>query len=209
VSKFLLNLLVQISKALVNSKIQFLFWKDFFQLPVQSTQLPVGPPGPANLPLPPSPAPTECCFLLARHLTKAAMPASSRAMEWTRPVKLLITPLYSAAFPPPPPLHSGNSSIEDTIYHRRPAYPAHLHLPPNPIKGEEHPRPLAPLFPSLLSSLAPSVALVPSSSPRHSLPPSRRLSTTAQALVRPESGSPCFPLSVVPPPMSSCAPEWP
>jgi hypothetical protein len=38
-SKFLLNLLVQISKALVNSKIQFLFEKDFFS--------DFGPSGPA------------------------------------------------------------------------------------------------------------------------------------------------------------------
>jgi hypothetical protein len=39
-SKFLLNLLLQISKALVNSKIQFLFEKNF------SSEF--GPPGPAS-----------------------------------------------------------------------------------------------------------------------------------------------------------------
>jgi hypothetical protein len=38
-SKFLLNLLLQISKALINSKIQFLFEKNF------SSEF--GPPGPA------------------------------------------------------------------------------------------------------------------------------------------------------------------
>jgi hypothetical protein len=35
----------------------------------------------------------------------------------------------------PPLLHSGNGSIKDTIYHRHPAYPGHLRLPPGPIKG--------------------------------------------------------------------------
>jgi hypothetical protein len=43
-SKFLLNLLVQISKASVYSKIQFLIRKEFFlQLSAQSAQRPAGP----------------------------------------------------------------------------------------------------------------------------------------------------------------------
>jgi hypothetical protein len=46
-SKFLLNHLVQISKALVYSKNQFLIKKDFFQLSAQSAQLPAGPSGPS------------------------------------------------------------------------------------------------------------------------------------------------------------------
>jgi hypothetical protein len=45
-SKFLLNLLLQISKSLVNSKIQFLFEKNF------STEF--SPLGPAGLPTPPA-----------------------------------------------------------------------------------------------------------------------------------------------------------
>jgi hypothetical protein len=51
-SKFLLNLLVQISKALVNSKIQFLIQKFFFfafgpaDLAAHSA---IGPAGPASL----------------------------------------------------------------------------------------------------------------------------------------------------------------
>jgi hypothetical protein len=45
-SKFLLNLLLQISKALVNSKIQFLFEKNF------SSEF--SPLGPAGLPTPPA-----------------------------------------------------------------------------------------------------------------------------------------------------------
>jgi hypothetical protein len=75
VSKLLLNLLVQISKALVNSKIQFLFRKDFFQLPSQSAQQPTGPfglfhpLGPAGFILPPSPMPAERRLLLAHRHT--------------------------------------------------------------------------------------------------------------------------------------------
>jgi hypothetical protein len=49
-SKFLLNLLVQISKALVYSKIQFLIRKDFFST--------FGPHNPASRLLPP-PAPEQ------------------------------------------------------------------------------------------------------------------------------------------------------
>jgi hypothetical protein len=56
VSKFLLNLLVQISQAIVNLKIQFLFRKDFFQLLAQLAQQLDGPPGLTGLPLPPLPA---------------------------------------------------------------------------------------------------------------------------------------------------------
>jgi hypothetical protein len=54
-SKFLLNLLVQISKALVNSKIQFLIQKFFFfafglgNLTAHSTFGPAGPTGPSPL----------------------------------------------------------------------------------------------------------------------------------------------------------------
>jgi hypothetical protein len=68
-SKFLLNLLVQISKALVYSKIQFLIKKDFFQLSAHMAQpaafflLPHWsrarkPPPPAGLAPPPWSAPT-------------------------------------------------------------------------------------------------------------------------------------------------------
>jgi hypothetical protein len=54
-SKFLLNLLVQISKALVNSKIQFLIQKFFFlafgpaNLTAHSSFGPTGPTGPSPL----------------------------------------------------------------------------------------------------------------------------------------------------------------
>jgi hypothetical protein len=42
-SKFLLNLLLQISKALVNSKIQFLIWKFFFLISAPPTLRPTRP----------------------------------------------------------------------------------------------------------------------------------------------------------------------
>jgi hypothetical protein len=51
-SKFLLNLLVQISKALVNSEIQFLIQKFFFLsfgTADLAAHLAVGPAGPAGL----------------------------------------------------------------------------------------------------------------------------------------------------------------
>jgi hypothetical protein len=50
-SKFLLILLVQISKALVYSKIQFLIRKVFFQLSAQLAQRPAGPTSRLLLPL--------------------------------------------------------------------------------------------------------------------------------------------------------------
>jgi hypothetical protein len=198
VSKFLLNLLVQISKALVNSQIQFLFQKDFFTQPT----------GPFSLLAHLAP-PASLFFLCLRrpsttstsHDAAPRPPRRPHLTPWSGPNR------SSPSLPPPPLtrphflplLHSSNGSIEDAIYHCCPAYPGHHRLPPSPIKGDEYPTPSPPLFPSLLSSLRPSVALTLSSSPRCSSPPLRRLSTATRAPVRPELGSPCSPLSVLPP----------
>jgi hypothetical protein len=206
VSKLLLNLLVQISKALVNSKIQFLFRKDFF-----SASVPISPA--AYRPIRPF-SPTRPPWLHSSSFAYAGRapppprtpphrppPAPWSGPDWS---SSSLPPFYLAAFPPP---HSLFISIEDTIYRHRTAYPSHLRLPPGPIKGDENPRPSLPLFPSLLGSRAPSFALVVSSSRCSSSPPSRHLSTFARAPVRPEPGSPFPPLSVAPPPVSSRAPS--
>jgi hypothetical protein len=184
-----------------------------FQLPAQSAQQPAGP-----LSLLTHPALSTSLFLLRMHQPSAA--SSSHVAEPRPPHRTSPMPSNGAnrSSPSLPPFtrshflplhHSGNDSIEDAIYHCHPAYPGHLRLPPSPIKGYEHPRLSPPLFPSLMSSLAPSVTLTLSSGPHHSSPPSHCLSTAARAPVRAEPGSPCSPLSIVPPPVSSRAPEWP
>jgi hypothetical protein len=60
-SKFLINLLLQISKALVNSKIQFLFEKNFPPNSAHSAQpaCPLPRPWPAGRPKPSNPSPAQ------------------------------------------------------------------------------------------------------------------------------------------------------
>jgi hypothetical protein len=96
-SKFLLNLLVQISKALVNSKIQFLIQKFFFfafgpaDLVAHSA---VGPAGPAGL----SPLtgqiqpcrPAQLAHVSMAYLRKYAFPFSSRLPSWPSPSRLSV-----------------------------------------------------------------------------------------------------------------------
>jgi hypothetical protein len=86
-SKFLLNLLLQISKALLNSKIQFLIWKFFFLAvgPADLAAHPaIGPPG-SRWPLSsrgPNPTlPAKLARVLMAHLWKYVFPFGPRLPE--------------------------------------------------------------------------------------------------------------------------------
>jgi hypothetical protein len=110
-SKFLLNLLVQISKALVNSKIQFLIQKFFFFAF-----------GPANLTGPlglwpsrprwhlssrgPKPSlPAQLARASVAYLWKYVFPFGSRLPSWSPPSRLSVkwAPAVSFIFSPMPP----------------------------------------------------------------------------------------------------------
>jgi hypothetical protein len=122
VSKFLLNLLVQISKALVYSKIHFLSEKNF-----SSTFGPIGPVAshpihpfwpraakqaePAHQAMAPFPflSPSSsrrhrCLLLSRRHAMGATLPLSHtmERPQWTLPLLNSVACLYSVVNPPPP-----------------------------------------------------------------------------------------------------------
>jgi hypothetical protein len=132
-SKFLLNLLVQISKALVYSKIQFLFEKEF-----SSTFSPIGlvasrpirPFGPEQLgrpsrptrPCPPSPSSLPHRAGSAAASSRSAAAPSS--VPWSCNGWPPINSPPSSIGRTSPPLHSGNDSHESVNYRRRPPFPA-------------------------------------------------------------------------------------
>jgi hypothetical protein len=107
VLKFLLNLPVQISKALVNSKIQFLFRKGFL--------FSFGPVGPAAPPAYPAFRPSWSYLpnsaqqltrpLLPTETSVVAVPVSRRRSSTTRAAMAALPPNAS---PPPPPLLLGH-----------------------------------------------------------------------------------------------------
>jgi hypothetical protein len=155
VLKFLLNILVQISKALVNSKIQFLFQKEFL-----FSSSPLGPAAPSacsafwptwpTRPLLPPSAPkqgsaaaaSQRCPDLARH--GAAAPSTTQHLPAISPPPLLIPRIK----------HHLKSSHFIPIYHR-PFLCLH-HRPPPPhrplYKGRALPSSIAPLPVLLLFS---------------------------------------------------------
>jgi hypothetical protein len=126
-SKFLINLLVQISNALVYSKKKFYSKRNFLQL---SAQWPAGPsdlfgpeqPGKPSRPARPCPPSS-----LPHRVGSAAASSRAAAVPWTPP---LLLPCHGAAtvapLTPPssigynsPPLHSGNGSHEGANYRHR------------------------------------------------------------------------------------------
>jgi hypothetical protein len=143
VSKFLLNLLVQIFKALLYSKIQFLSEKNFLQLSTQSAQWPPGPSGLLTLsgqasragtsghaPLPLPPSLTEPVAPPPPPLTPLRCPSPA---PWSDPNggPLLNSAvcLYSVVNPP-------LFTMCNRRLHGRPLKPPQrLRLPPAPIKG--------------------------------------------------------------------------
>jgi hypothetical protein len=82
--KFLLNLFLQISKALVNSKIQFLFRKEFF--PRFRPNRPSGQP--ARLASPPSQPPTHPLFSRRPCTHARPIPACAAVAYWPKYVSL-------------------------------------------------------------------------------------------------------------------------
>jgi hypothetical protein len=131
-SKFILNLLVQISKALVYSTVQFFIRKgiSFNFWPNRPSGQPahsafLAPSSQAGR-VPPSP------FSLPHRAGSAAASSRATAVPWTPP----FLPCHGAAtvaqpLTPPssigcnsPLLHSSNSSHEGANYHRRPPFPA-------------------------------------------------------------------------------------
>jgi hypothetical protein len=233
VSKFLLNLLVQISKALVNSKIQFLFRKA-----ILFSSDPVGqaaPPAclafrrsglrpnplidqhakPAQRPRIPFPLPSPT--RAGAHVTASPMhhprhvrhPLSpTDAME---PQRLALPPLNSTPhqltiITPPPPLNSGNWRLQ--------AEALTLAMKPRllrplwpPIKGRCPTRSSPHLSPLSFSSLCAQASPAPSASSTISSPSSPGHHTATRAQVRPEMDSPCTILSIPPPPVSHRGPE--
>jgi hypothetical protein len=138
-SKFLLNLLVQISKALVNSKIKFLIQKFFFFAF-----------GPANLTGPLGLWPSRPCWPLSSRRLKPSLPAQlarasvaylwkyvfpfgSRLPSWLPPSHLSIkwAPAVSFVFSPAPP----DPGRVATYFHRAarsaPQMPPSHYCPPS------------------------------------------------------------------------------
>jgi hypothetical protein len=121
-SKFRRNLLVQISKALVNSKIQFLFQKSFFLAFGPANPAARSASGPARPPAAPSPqveiipaGPSSPCvgrvfagntFSLSDHAFPSRPPLPHLSVNWAPPVRF--TPFPVPADPgqksPAPPL---------------------------------------------------------------------------------------------------------
>jgi hypothetical protein len=107
-SKFLLNILLQISKALVNSKIQFLIQKFFFLISAQSTMRPTRPL--AHLahwphrPRRPKPSrPTHPARTLVASSRKICLPFWFTPFEPAASPTSLCQPGPSCHFHPPPP----------------------------------------------------------------------------------------------------------
>jgi hypothetical protein len=214
-SKFLLNLLVQISKALLNSKIQFFISKrNFYQLrpnrpnrPTSQLGILAHPTHPAffflpvlnragtttaGLTLPPHAAshpPTMEPLPQAPHRIPRLFPLPPPSI---RGVKRQLRVSYFI------PINAGHSFA--LITSRRP--------PRQPLnKGRAPPFSTAPL--PLSSSLRTQAPPTLSVSSAISSPLSSDRLAAARAPVRPEMVSPCTPLLVVPSPAGHHAPERP
>jgi hypothetical protein len=102
-SKFLLNLLVQISKALVNSKIKILIQKFFSSLSAWPTLRPTQPLAqPARWPLssrgPNSTLPAQLAHVLMAYLWKYVFPFGSRLPNWPPPSRLSVKWAQAVSF---------------------------------------------------------------------------------------------------------------
>jgi hypothetical protein len=122
-SKFLLNLLLQISKELVNSKIQFLIQKSFFflsfgpaNLAARSASSPASPPAalsPQTETVPAGPSNprvgrvfTENTFSLSDHAFPSRPPLPHLFVNWAPPIRFnpFPTPADPGRKSPAPPL---------------------------------------------------------------------------------------------------------
>jgi hypothetical protein len=110
-SKFLLNLLVQISKALVNSKIQFLIQKFFIfafgpaNLAGPLSLWPSRPRWPLSSCGPKPSLPAQLARASVTYLRKYVFPFGSRLLSWLPPSRLSVkwAPAVSFVFSPAPP----------------------------------------------------------------------------------------------------------
>jgi hypothetical protein len=123
-SKFLLNLILQISKALVNSKIKFLIQKLFSLLSARPTPWPVRPPSqPAHQPHRPR-RPKQSW---SAHLARASVASSweTRFPFWITPSRagrLSLVSLSTGAHLSDPPIpRAGRPRSEISSRHRSPA----------------------------------------------------------------------------------------
>jgi hypothetical protein len=107
-SKFLLNLLLQISKAFINSKIQFLIQKFFFLISARPTLRPTRPLSPASPLAAPSPAGRKRpagpssphvgrvfagnTFSFSDHAFPSRPPSPSVTATWAPPISVVISP---------------------------------------------------------------------------------------------------------------------
>jgi hypothetical protein len=123
-SKFFLNLLVQISKALVNSKIQFLIQKFFFFAfgPANLTGLlGLWPSRPLSSCGPKPSLPAQLAHASVAYLRKYVFPFGSRLSNWPPPSRLSVkwALAVSFVFSPAPP----DPGRVATDFHRMP--PSH------------------------------------------------------------------------------------
>jgi hypothetical protein len=118
-SKFLLNLLVQISKALVNSKIQFLFGKEFF-LRFRPNRPSGQPACPASQPSQP---PTLPLFSRRPHASARPIPACAALAYWPKYVSssCLRSPTTTSS----PSVTTKRAPPISSISHLTPADPGH------------------------------------------------------------------------------------
>jgi hypothetical protein len=205
-SKFLLNLLVQISKAFVYFKIQILFGNNFSSDSGPSGLAPAASAAGRHARARPTrpEQPWRICQkvpLLRVCVVHQWRFLSHVAAKWAPPVRstpflaptsifempikapyspALIPPLESSLTPPPPAINGvGRKSQVVTHQHFHPERPR------PPIKGEHHPRVSPYLSPLLFPSLHASAALSPSTDAAEPSPPSPGLHVAPPPRVRP------------------------
>jgi hypothetical protein len=205
-SKFLLNLLVQISKALVYSKIKFYSEKNFPHFwpnrpssqPAHRTFGPATdhfsfPSRPAAFP-PTRPRPLGRPSRPARQWRPTQLPPSSRGSASSRaafaPLRTRLT-----GGPHPSPLTSGSARVQSRRHRLPPLLPhspaPHLGMPPEPLPPHHHsplilpPLNLAPAFNGVRAIKA---AVIPATPPRRS--PQPLPSTLAPITSHPSPSSP-------------------
>jgi hypothetical protein len=223
-SKFLLNLLVQISKALVYLKIQFLFEKEF-----SSDFGPFGPAPPALAHFAPqatgsllsSFGPSSFGVFVERRISfdfvHSGRDAFSLSPSPRRPT-VAASPHHlwppCATWPP-----TSRCQVRSSL----PALISPFNSPLNPSSSRPAINGVKAItigcFPLPLPGHYKRVRSTPGhhhshpaflcSLPSSQLPPHPAPTAATRAPVRPEPSSPCSPLSVVPPSMSFHAPEWP
>jgi hypothetical protein len=230
-SKFLLNLLLQISKALVNSKNQFLIQKSFFLVSAQPTPRPTWPLSPASPLAAPSsagrkrlagPSILRVGRVFAGNTSSFSVHAFrddrlSHVSLSTGPQMSVSSPTSSRpSSPTPPPIPGHRAPLSSAP--RVPSSRYHLVFISPPLisllnLSSSRPSSMAlklltsSSLSSLLSTLEPSSHRAPPPPP--SAPSSPGLLSAARAPVRPKLSSPRSPLRFAPPPVSIGAPERP